>query len=116
MMINIHTLYRLVVMLPLNTRRAAGNVKATSQLLLPVSDANTFLMSCTKTRVCLEMTPASQLQKQRAKETEDHRAKLSKIFSLYFHEDFKSTKKKMQITRNVGVRKGTRLFFDLFCL
>lgn len=116
-MINIHTLYRLVVMLPLNTRKAAGNVKATSQLLLPVSDANTFLMSCTKTRVCLEMTPVPpQLRKQHAKETEDHGAKLPKIFSLYFHGDFKSTKKKKkrQITRNVGVRKGTQLLFDFF--
>lgn len=48
-----------------------------------------------------------------SRETEDHRAKPSKIFSLYFYGDFKSTKKR-QITRNVGVRKGTRSFFDFF--
>lgn len=87
---------------------------ATSQLFLSVSDANIlFVMSCTKTWVCLEMTPASlQLQKRCDRETEDHRAKTLNASAYPFIEI--SSQLKMQITRNVWVRKQTITFWFWF--
>lgn len=70
-------------------------------------------MSCTKTWVCLEMTPASlQLQKRCDRETEDHRAKTLNTSAYPFIEI--SSQLKMQITRNVWVRKQTITFWFWF--
>lgn len=70
-------------------------------------------MSCTKTWVCLEMTPASlQLQKRCDRETEDHRAKTLNASAYPFIEI--SSQLKMQITRNVWVRKQTITFWFWF--
>lgn len=70
-------------------------------------------MSCTKTWVCLEMTPASlQLLKRCDRETEDHRAKPLNASAYPFIEI--SSQLKMQITRNVWVRKQTITFWFWF--
>lgn len=103
-MINIHTLCRILVTLPLTTRRAAaGALKPPLISSFQFQKQTHFYVLHQNLSLVLAMTPASpqlQIGKQ------GHRA-----LRFCFHGGFKSAQQ-MQIRRNAGVSKGTRLLSD----